>query len=163
MYTVDDKDKVVPLEDLPQSDVGAPCPVVFSNEFTTIVAYIMRDAVSPHADDNAFIKFHMCYAHMFGPPNDEAFNGHPLAGRGLEPYGAFVIEDSSWVRQLERMNSVHPYHKPERFERLTHYILTFHDSTFECLAESFSVKVVVGPLQFLLEEIDKFLNEGPNS
>lgn len=159
MYTVDDKDNVVSLEGLPRSDVGAPIPFVFSDEFTTIVTYIMRDANSPRADDTAFVKFHMCYAHMFGPPNEEAFRGHPLAGRGLKPFGAFRVEHSSWVRQLERMNSVHRYHKPESFDTLRHYILTFHDSTFECLAESFSVKVVVGPVKFLLEEdeIDKFL------
>jgi hypothetical protein len=44
-------------------------------------------------------------AHTFGPSNDEAFSGHPLAARGLTPYGAFKIENSSWVRHLERMNS----------------------------------------------------------
>jgi hypothetical protein len=57
------------------------------------------------------------------------------------------------------MNFVHSYHKPETFDRLTHFVLGFHDSTFECLAENFSVKIVPGQLQFLLEEIDIFLNE----
>ncbi len=159
MYTVDDLDIVHPQEDIPQSSVGAPLPVVFSDEFTTVVAYLTQNSASALNDDNALIKFDRCYAHMFGPPNDEAFAGHPLADRGLEPYSAFQIEQSSWVRQLERMNSVHPYHKPERFDRLNHYILAFHDSTFECLAESFSVKVVPGPLQSLMGEIAMFLNE----
>ena len=53
------------------------------------------------------------------------------------------------------MNSVHPYHRTERFEALHHFILTFHDSTFECIAASFTAKVFVGPLQHLLEEIDR--------
>ena len=94
MYTVDERDTILPLEGIPQSDVGAPCPVVFSDEHATIVAYMVRDSVSPRADDNAFVKFHRCYATMFGPPNDEAFAGHPLARRGLAPYGAFRVENS---------------------------------------------------------------------
>src|SRR5688500_18115819 len=125
MYTVDEKDKVIRLEDIPQSSVGAPCPAVFGDEQIVIANFITQEAVSRHADDNAFVKFYPCYAYMFGPPNDEAFSGHPLAGRGLEPYGAFKIENSSWIRQLERMNSVHPYHKPEHFDIWTHYILLF--------------------------------------
>jgi hypothetical protein len=70
-------------------------------------------------------------------PNDEAFSGYPLADRGLMPYGAYRIERSSWVRRLERMNRVHENHRAERFDRLTHFVLTFHDSTFECVAERF--------------------------
>ena len=162
MYAVDGRDTVIQLDGIPQSDVGAPCPVVFSDESATIVAYLMRDAVSSDADDIAFVRFHQCYATMFGRPNDEAISGHPLASRGLEPYGAYRVENSSWIRQLERMNSVHPHHRPERFDALTHFILTFHDSTFECVAESFTVTVVVGPLQYLLQEIDRLRHQQPN-
>ena len=159
MYTVDDQDIVVPLPDIPQSCVGAPLPVVFAEEGTAIVAYIVQRSASPDTDDNAFLRFRWCYSLMFGPPNDEAFEGHPLAGRGLEPYGAFKIENSSWLRALERMNSVHPYHRPEHFDRYTHYVLTFHDSTFECIADSYEVTVVRGPLQSLLAEIDRLRHE----
>src|SRR5438128_1334934 len=128
MYEVDERDRVLPLEDVPQSSVGAPIPLVLSDEFTTVVAYYVEEtpqqrdgsrvrAVDRRAADEsvALVRFRLCYAAMFGPPNDEALEGHPLASRGLEPYGSFVIEDSSWLRRLERMNSVHPCHKPERF------------------------------------------------
>ena len=70
-------------------------------------------------------------------PNDEAFDGHPLGRRGLMPYGAFEIKHSSWIRELERMNSVHPYHSAERFEEFRHYVLSVHDTTFECVANGF--------------------------
>ena len=30
----------------------------------------------------ATVCFERAYAHLFGPPNDEAFSGHPLAERG---------------------------------------------------------------------------------
>jgi hypothetical protein len=74
-------------------------------------------------------------AHMFGLPNDEAFEGHPLASRGLEPYGAFRIEHSSWIRKLEKMNRVHYRHAPAAYSDLQHLVFAFHDSTFECICD----------------------------
>ena len=94
---------------------------------------------------------------MFGAPNDEAFAGHPLASRGLHPYGAFEVRSSSWIRQLERMNSVHPFHKPERFQRLKHFVFAFHDSTFECVAESYAISNYEGSGQLLLTELQRRL------
>jgi len=104
-------------------------------------AVIRPPAVNDSDDLCAVIHFEQPYAHMFGPPNDEAVGGHPLADRGLSPYAVFEVEHSSWVRGLERMNSVHPYHRPERFETFKHYIFAFHDTTFECVAESFGVSL----------------------
>jgi hypothetical protein len=89
---------------------------------------------------------------MFGPPNDEAFAGHPLSVRGLTPYGVFEVKNSSWVRRLERMNSVHPRHKPERFARLKHFIFTFHDTTFECIAEGFECTRHEGSVSRILHD-----------
>jgi hypothetical protein len=83
------------------------------------------------------IEFASPYAHMLGPPNDEAFSGHPLAGRGLAPYRVFEVDGSSWLKSLERMNAVHPAHRPEHFADYKHFIFAFHDSTFECIAKGF--------------------------
>lgn len=105
----------------------------------------------------ALIHFPGYEAYLFGPPNDEAFQGHPLASRGLHPYGAFRIDRSSWIRRLERMNAVHPYHNPERYGELKHFIFAFHDSTFECVARGFSTWVGVGSIRSLLPEMEKRL------
>jgi hypothetical protein len=43
------------------------------------------------------LEFSGCYAHLFGPPNDEAFSGHPLASRGLQPYRITEVKHSSWI------------------------------------------------------------------
>jgi hypothetical protein len=128
MYTVDDRDVVVPLGSLPPSDPGAPTPLVLADEFTAVVAYMVADHAlaaierltdgSPEDGETmALVRFLGCKAHMLGPPNDEAFRGHPLASRGLHPYGAFCVRRSSWLRTLERMNEVHPHHRPELFQR----------------------------------------------
>lgn len=159
MYSVDNHDKVTGLENVPQSSVGAPLPILLSDEYKTLLAYVVEsipedwDGTSVRVVDHtssgelvALIEFRLCHSIMFGSPNDEAFDGHPLASRGLEPYGAFLIENSSWVRQLERMNSVHPNHRAERFARLNHYVFAFHDSTFECVAEGFETSLHRGSL-----------------
>jgi hypothetical protein len=146
MYTVDDLDEVIALEGIPQCDVGAPSPLVLADEFSTLVAYglpdndtpalqAVTDGVPEDGETMAVVRFVGCHAHMLGRPNDEAFTGHPLAARGLHPCGAFRVRSSSWIRSLERMNSVHPHHKPARFRELEHFVLSFHDSTFECVAQ----------------------------
>ena len=109
--------------------------------------------VEPETTDEpvAVVTFPLYCATMFGPPNDEAFAGHPLSSRGLGPYGAFEVLDSSWISQLERMNSVHPSHRRERYLQLRHFILSFHDSTFECVAPRYQVTRHDGPLARVCE------------
>lgn len=99
----------------------------------------------------AVVNFKLCRAHMFGPPNDEALSSHPLAKRGLRPYGVFEIRNSSWVRKLEKMNAVHPNHdKLKFFESRKHFIFLFHDTTFECVAASFTVDVFSGSVKSMI-------------
>ncbi|HKA18737.1 MAG TPA: hypothetical protein VKN18_10625 [Blastocatellia bacterium] len=169
MYSVDENDKVIELSPIPQCSVGAPLPVVLSDEHRLLLAYLIEPTdpgwdgttvriVTPNSEEPvALVEFDRHYAHMFGPPNDEAFRGHPLAARGLHAYAAFQVEHSSWIRQLERMNSIHPRHKPESFKRFKHYVFAFHDSTFECIAEGLRVKEYEGPLEAVLEEMKKRL------
>ncbi len=160
MYEVDDKDTVVSLKDILQSSGGAPIPHVVADEGHLVVAFYLQDTppdwdgktvrvVGPDSEGEpvAIVTFERPTASLFGPPNDEAFRGHPLAVRGLKPYGAFQIENSSWVRKVERMNSVHPYHRPEAYDKLRHFILSFHDSTFECLAQGYSVSPYRGSVR----------------
>jgi hypothetical protein len=169
MYEVDAKDRVVALEDAPQSDSGAPMPLVFSDEGRVVLAYYGEDRAPgwnafPHVVDPiggsepiALIRFISCSSYMFGAPNDEAFSGHPLASRGLKPYGAFRIEHSSWIRRLERMNSVHPFHKPEAYRRLQHLVFAFHDTTFECVCSEFDVRTARGSIEALIPMMLKLL------
>lgn len=158
MYEVDRKDRVVEVDDAPQSSVGAPLPIVVAAEGQLLLAYLaeVRDpdwdgttvrVVDAQSEEPVVrVVFDRPKAHMFGPPNDEAFPGHPLASRGLHPYGVFRVERSSWIRKLERMNRVHPHHSSESFDQLAHFVFAFHDSTFECVARSYSAEVVAGPL-----------------
>ena len=146
-------DQVIELKNVPQSCVGAPYPVIICDERMLLLAYdvqqlspnfepghILTDAdMASFAPQTALVEFKLYYSYSFGAPNDEAINGHPLYERGLRSYSAFEVKNSSWIRELERRNSVHHSHNPKRFESLQHYVFTFHDSTFECVAREFKI------------------------
>jgi len=46
MYSVDERDRVIELDGVPQSSVGAPLPIVLSDEHKILLAYIVQDAPS---------------------------------------------------------------------------------------------------------------------
>ena len=166
MFGADGDDKLVELRDVPQSSVGAPCPVVLADEYHIFLAYFLR-APAPNWDSStvrvvglgsetepvALVSFVGPYAHQFGPPNDETISGHRLYNKGLEPYSVFEVENSSWIAALEKMNSVHPEHSKDNFSSLKHYIFTFHDSVFECVCESYSVSCTSGSLIGVISEV----------
>lgn len=147
METPEPRDVVVPLDGMPQSSVGAPHPLVVQEEGTCLLAFYVQERAGAEEEQVALVRFEGVHAVSFGAPNDETLHGHPLVGRGLRSYGAFEVLHSSWVRALERMNSVHPRHMPARFRELRHVVLTFHDSTFECAARGMTCSVQPGPPQ----------------
>jgi hypothetical protein len=173
MYSVDDQDRVLELKDVPQSDVGAPSPIVLSDEYVTLLAYelggepfpddgrVLTDAdLEMFVQEMALVEFQGCRSYLFGSPNDEAFHGHPLACRGLHPYAAFEIQNSSWIRKLEQMNSVHPGHPGGWLQSLKHFVFAFHDSTFECVARGFTISNHRGSWEPLLLEMQRRLRLG---
>ena len=144
MYSVDELDEVRKIDEVPPSSAGAPLPMIVCDEHQLHLAYLIETGLSWNNESCALIRFSQPYAHFFGPPNDEAFVGHPLAQRGLHPYGCFEVLQSSWIRGLEQMNSVHRFHKAEHFAVLRHFIFAFHDSTFECIARDFEWSYHIG-------------------
>jgi hypothetical protein len=145
---------------------------VLADEHRVVLAYYLQETpadwdgstareVSPVDSDEpiAIVRFDRCTAHLFGPPNDEAFDGHPLAARGLKPYSAFEVIDSSWIRTLERMNSVHPNHNAERFlSGQRHLIFAFHDSTFECICRDLRFEFARGALRSVIPRMVELLD-----
>lgn len=170
-YVVNGDDQAYPLEGLPEPCPGAPLPMVLSNEHNITVAY--RIATPPEPDwDGTTVRvvgrdtepeflavaiFRGYHSYYMGAPNDEALQGHPLADRGLASYAAFDIRPSSWIKSLERMNSVHPNHDPERFENYYHFVVAFHDTTFECVATSCEVETHMGSVRSLTPRMTEIL------
>ena len=169
MFGTKSKETVKKLTDIPQSSVGAPIPAVIAGEHSVAVVFY-AEIMDPDWDgsyvrvvdsssDNkpsVIVRFSPCFAHYFGPPNDEAFSGHPLYSHGVKPYANFEVENSSWLSSLEKMNSVHPYHNKSHFlSDKKHFILAFHDSTFECIATGYTVEQTKGSIRELLSKLSE--------
>lgn len=161
----------VPIDFAVSWDVGAPLPYLLQNDYQTFLTFFVCD-VDPAWDGSyttprppnsnlseklAVVEFESCRCTKMGDPNDEVLHGHPLNGKGLEGYTAMCVKNSPWLKELEAINSVHSCYKRERWRDLTHYILPFHDCTFECVAGGFKVEEFQMPLSELLGEICKRL------
>jgi hypothetical protein len=154
-------------------DSGAPLPYLLQNDYRTFVTFFVRDIDpnwdgsyvkvrhpdSPMAQKLAVVEFQRCICTKMGTPNDEVFHGHPLHGKGFAGYLALAVENSNWLKELEAINAVHSNYKSEPWRELKHYILPFHDSTFECVARSFIVETYQTNLPQLLSEICRRLIE----
>jgi hypothetical protein len=139
MYPIDEAMGIVSLDSIPAHSAGAPMPLVLADDVALVLAY----ETAPSGDNLAIVRFVDSRAHLFGPPGDETLHGHPLAERGLRPYGVFEVLRSTWISELERLNRVHVRHDSRRYAALRHFVFTFHDNTFECVARSIRVVSVV--------------------
>jgi hypothetical protein len=116
-------------------DGGASDPHLLAEDTgPTIVIY--RTAVTAPSDEPfAVLRFPMCKIVKFGYPNDEALPGHPLYAKGLNHYSVFEVLNSSWSKVLSEQNLV-SFPNPRPTARTgRHFVVTFHDSTLECIAD----------------------------
>src|ERR1051326_1053079 len=149
----------VPMEFPVSWDHGAPLPHLLKNDYRTFLVFFLQD-VDPNWDGTyvsvrepnsnvseklALVAFERCICAKMGTPNDEVLHGHPLYGKGLAAYEAMSVENSTWLNDLEKINAVHSCYKAEFWRSLKHYILPFHDSTFECVARGFTVETYKMP------------------
>lgn len=135
-------------------DTGAPMPHVVSSGSHTCLIYLLSDPdpdwdgtyvtmVDPSAGDKerlAIVEFDRCRIYKFGGPNDEVISGYPLYGKGLESYGAHIVERSRWIAEQQQINSVHRQYNPQSWVEYKHYVLLFHDEIFECIAVGHSIE-----------------------
>ncbi len=149
------EEHAVPLDFPVQWNTGAPMPQLLVNDQRALLIFLVRvpdsnwdgtyatikDPASEQRESLALVEFKHCISAKLGSPNDEVFAGHPLAGKGLEPYSAQQVKNSRWLAELQKINSVHAGYRPEMWQQRKHYIFWFHDDTFECIAEDFEVEL----------------------
>ena len=97
-----------PIDLAAQWDTGAPLPHLVSNG-SAAVLICYASAVDPNWDGTYAtvvsptdampaqlleFTFGRCHATKFGGPNDEVISGHPLFGRGFEPYEPHIVHNS---------------------------------------------------------------------
>ena len=91
----------------------------------------MRDGDQPLF---AIVAFRSVVAFYFGPPNDEGLGRHPLARFGLKWYSVFEVFPSPFLAQIGFGPSLWS-------SRKHHFIFTFQDSLFECIADEFIAQI----------------------
>lgn len=160
----------VPIDFTVEWSKGAPLPHLLLSDRRAFLLFVAEEEPDPARDRTrarvvgpetevtvAIAEFAECRSAKLGSPNDETIHGHPLGGRGLYAYGAFVVRNSPWIAELARVDSMHRGHDPERWAALHHFLLSFHDSTFECVAESGHVDLrrgtIAGVLKALCERL----------
>lgn len=136
-------DKVVVLNTVPTPSAGSTEPFVIANERQVVIAYRIAqvdfERYGPFCDEEepfCLVQFPWAAFHRLGPPNDEGLGVHPLAVAGLKWYQAHEVMNSSFVASSWKLAS--PHH-PRR-----HFVLTFQDSTFECVATDCVLSGVYG-------------------
>ena len=143
-------------------------PFLLQDECRTFLTFFLRE-VPPDWDGTyvrvrnpgdrsseriALVEFERCIGTKMGYPDEDAPDGHPLSGKGLVGYRAMSVKNSPWLKELETVNSVDSCGDAGAWRGFKHYILPFHDSTFECIAGGFKVEVFQQmPLSDLLAEI----------
>jgi hypothetical protein len=136
----------------PEAAVSGPVLLQTDDDaFLTFNAVRMTSDGRRDTAGTGVIEFERCGITKFGYPNDEALGGHPLYTRGLKAYGVFEVLRSSWIQQMTEQNRVSFPHTSDSTQR--HFIFTFHDSTFECVADSLRATLSTEPYEQILTQI----------
>lgn len=148
-------------------DSGRPRPHVLATDNRALLVFSLRGTPARSVDSRGafpanridpsefwgLVEFDGCVSVKLGTPNDEVHSGHPLSGKGLEPYCAQRVVNSHWLKELEAIHSVHAMYRPETWRNQSHFIFWFHDSTFECIAHSYRVETYPMELSAMLRQL----------
>ncbi len=152
-------------------DTGTPCPYVISNDFRIFLLYSI-DTTSPSWNkflaeicvldkevENfiALVSFANYYCFRFGGINDEVLHAHPLYNHGLECYQIHEVINSSWISEQKKINSIHSNFNEIEWNEKRHFVFTFHDNIFECIANDFSIKAYKGYLESVISIANQIL------
>ena len=130
-------------------DSGAPSPIILSNDNDLFVAFYvdMDDLFSVPQERNVIydtgifsLKFKSFLKYTFGMPGNETIQGHPYAKLGMRSYSFYELKDSDLIKSLQDIDRFHPYYDGRKWKKYKHYIITFHDNMFECIAQDFSLE-----------------------
>lgn len=137
------------IEGLFLMDYGAPSPTIISNDRDLFVAfYVDKEATSEMPQQRnsisdtgvISIKFKWCQKYTFGSPSNETLHGHPYYKLGLRSCAFYELKDSDLIKSLQEIEKSHDYYSLDGWEKYKHYILTFHDNMFECVALDFEIR-----------------------
>jgi hypothetical protein len=149
-------DRAIEVEGVPAPSAGPAEPRVFITEHSAVLVY---RAAENTGGGVAVLRFLSPVAVFHGVPNDEALARHPLWGRGLGFYSVYRIEDSAWKAQMQDRGARRDRPPPPVWSDLTHYVVTMHDSTFECLARDMTSELRFETIADVVAEVARALGQ----
>jgi hypothetical protein len=137
------EDQVVLLDSVPHPASDAAEPFIVASGRRVILAYPIAEAdferfgpFDPDDDPFCTVLFPDAVFHRLGPPGDVDLEIHPLAAQGLSGYSVHEVVASSLAAEIAAVGSAEP--------ALRHFVITFQESTFECVASDYTVVGVYG-------------------
>lgn len=141
--TPQQEDHVVLLDSVPHPAADATEPFIVVSGRRVILAYPIAESdferFGPFdSDDDPFctVLFPDAVFHRLGPPGDVDLEIHPLASQGLSGYSVHEVLNSSLAAEISAVMSSGPMQR--------HFVITFQDATFECVASDYTVVGVYG-------------------
>lgn len=141
--------ELVEIKGLFEMDYGSPSPMIISNDSDLFIAFYADKQsviIEPQERNTVYdtgifaLKFKSYLKYTFGLPSNETIQGHPYSKLGLKSFAFYELKNSDLIKQLENIEKVHPYYTPDKWKEYKHFILTFHDNMFECVAKKFEIK-----------------------
>ena len=101
-------------------------------------AFIHKDV---EEEDMGILEFNDCYKYRLGPVNDEGFyNGQcRFSKTGIQWGDFYQLIDTNWMQDFPE-DEIILNNKIE--EDLHHYLYYFRDNTFDCVAKSYTFRIL---------------------
>jgi len=131
-------------------------PRFFQTERASLLTFsAVREKANWRREDAGYglVEIVHCCTSSFGGPGDEDIEKDPLYAKGLHAYGVFEIVNSRWKRLLSEHGGLYFPGTPGPGQR--HFVFTFHDSTFQCIASDLRCMTLEPPFENVLAEVRK--------
>jgi hypothetical protein len=149
------EDGVVLLDDVPQPAADAAEPFIVASDRRVILAYPIAESAferygpfDPDDDPFCAVLFPDTVFHRLGPPGDSMLDIHPLAPEGLRSYSVHEVTNSSLAAEIAGVSGTNGTNGIAQ----RHFIITFDQSTFECVAADYTVVGVYGAAEIASRE-----------
>ena|SRR5690606_5599087 len=133
--------ELVEIKNIIKMDNGGTSPIVISNEnYLYLIFYkdISQQSNNKY-DDKYIMKFDLYLKYNFGIPNNESLYHHPYNKLGIESYSFYELKQSPLLEEMKSIEKQHPYYNENNWLGYKHFIITFHDSMFECIAKDYKL------------------------
>jgi hypothetical protein len=159
-----DNGDAVPLEIVWRPEAAVSGPFLIQTDYNCFLTFnaVWRDTKNDNdlfeGGFKALIEIENCQITKFGSPNDEGLYQHPLSIKGLEEYDIFKVENSVWIEELTSP-LFSAFKNDPKFSAFVseseeqHFIFTFHDSTFECIARGLKATLSEKPIEEIIEPL----------